>query len=349
MSTPQISVVVPTYNRCDSLRVTLAGLARQDFTGSWELIVVSDGSTDGTKRVMDEFARSVSFPVRFIQQSNAGPARARNRGVSAARGEVIVFLDDDVEPAPTFVSHHASGHAGESRMAVIGPMLPDPKQRSAEPVWIGWEHAMLGKQYAAWRTGLWEGVGAHHFYSGNASVRREHLEAIGGFNETFGRQEDVELAGRLEKECGIRFRFDAEAVGIHRPVRSFAGWLKIPFAYGSLDVTRAHADGGRTWERIQHGYHDRNRTTRFVADLCLRVPFLSGPIRSALLFGAKAAYKAEKDSVAFAMLSAIYNVRYLEGVAKAIGGGSALHRVLFPATAHEINTAVPEQQSAEVF
>ncbi|MBC7808077.1 MAG: glycosyltransferase family 2 protein [Akkermansiaceae bacterium] len=350
MTNFQVSVVVPTYNRCDSLEVMLSGLMRQDFEGAWELIVVSDGSTDGTARRMKKFALSAPFPIRFVAQENAGPARARNRGVSMSRGEVVLFLDDDVEPTASFVSRHAAGHADASDIAVIGPMLPDPDRRSSEPVWTGWEHAMLQKQYDAWAAGVWKGAGAHHFYSGNASVRREHLEAVGGFNEAFGRQEDVELAVRLEKECGIRFRYDAQAVGIHRPVRSFEGWLKIPFAYGSLDITRAQADGGRTWERVRHGYRDRNRATRFIADLCLSAPFVSAPIRATLLAGAKVAYNSGKDPAAFALLSALYNVRYLEGAAKAIGGGDALRHTLFPARAYEVtNAQAREQQSVEVF
>ena len=95
-------------------------------------------------------------------------------------------------------------------------MLPDPAFAGREPAWIAWEHAMLEKQYTAWRTGEWQGCGPHHFYSGNASLRREHLIAVGGFDEQFPRQEDVELAVRLERQRGVQFVYDAAGAG-HPP------------------------------------------------------------------------------------------------------------------------------------
>ncbi|MBC8140088.1 MAG: glycosyltransferase family 2 protein [Armatimonadetes bacterium] len=323
----RVSVVVPTFNRCDSLLVTLNGLIRQTNAPDFEAIVVSDGSTDGTADMVRAY--DAPFPLQFFEQANAGPARARNQGVSEARGEIIVFLDDDVEPYTEYVARHAAHHQANPNLAVVGPMLPDPDRRRAEPVWIAWEHAMLEKQYAAWRTGEWTGVGAHHFYSGNASVRREHLVAVGGFNETFGRQEDVELAVRLETERGIGFRFDPDARGTHRPSRTFESWLKVPFAYGSLDVERAKSDGGRTWERVRHGYHARNRATRKLADLCLTKPHLSRLLRGNLLRLAQALYAAKRNAPALAALSAIYNTHYLEGAASALGSPDALRQVLF--------------------
>jgi len=275
--------------------------------------------------------------LRFFEQANGGPARARNRGISEAQGEIIVFLDDDVEPCTEYVARHAAHHMAR-KLAVVGPMLPDPARRKAEPVWIAWEHAMLEKQYAAWRTGEWAGVGAHHFYSGNASVRREYLLAVGGFNETFGRQEDVELAVRLEQTCGMDFAFDADVRGTHRPSRTFESWLKVPFAYGSLDVERAKADGGRTWERVRHGYHARNKATRKLADICLAKPHLSRLLRGNLLRLAKVLYAAKRNAPALAALSAIYNTHYLEGAAFALGSSDALRQLLVTPEAIAENT-----------
>lgn len=324
-----VSVVIPTFNRCESLKTTLGGLARQVAPGiDFEVVVVSDGSTDGTATMVREFARNAPFPLRFVEQTNAGPARARNRGIAESHGEIVVFTDDDVEPADNFLACHAEHHRDATGVAVIGPMLPDPARHKQEPVWVAWEHAMLEKQYTAWRTGEWQGVGPHHFYSGNASVRREHLLAVGGFNEEFGRQEDVELAVRLEAECGVRFRFDANAVGVHRPTRSFAGWLKIPFAYGCLDVARAQDDGGIAWGRVRDAYRLRNRLTRRLADVCLPVPFVGRASRKLLSSLAVALFTAGQDKTAFALLSAVYNVHYLEGAAHGLGSVATLRHHL---------------------
>ncbi len=331
-----LSVVIPTYNRRDSLRVTLDGLARQSYPpDAFEAVVVSDGSTDGTNVLLAEYARTSPFALRPVAQANGGPARARNRGVEEARGAVVVFLDDDVEPAPDFLARHAAHHAAGDKEAVIAPMLPDPALTWREPPWIAWEHAMLKKQYTAWRTGEWRGCGPHHFYSGNASLRREHLLAVGGFDERFPRQEDVELAVRLERLCGVRFVYDAQARGTHRPQRGFASWLAIPYAYGQLDVVRARR-GDTSWETVRHGYHARNVLTRRLADLTLAVPVLSAPLRALLLGAAALTYRGRRAGVAFAALSVIYNLRYLEGAQSEIGGRAEMRRlVLSHATAPE--------------
>ncbi len=330
MSPVFLSVVIPTFNRKDSLQKTLDGLARQTFPAEQiEVLVVSDGSTDGTDALLRQYAGAAPYALRAILQPNGGPARARNNGIENAQGEVVVFLDDDVEPTPGFLAVHAAHHADQNRTVVIGPMLPDPALLWREPAWIAWEHAMLEKQYTAWRTGEWDGCGPHHFYSGNASVRREHLVAVGGFDELFPRQEDVELAVRLQKQRGVQFVYAPEARGTHRPQRRFASWLAVPFAYGGLDVVRARR-GDTSWETVRHGYHARNKATRLLARMVLAFPILSRPLRALLLPAAQAAYRLHRAGAAFAALSVIYNLRYLEGAQAELGSRAEMMRVLAP-------------------
>jgi glycosyltransferase involved in cell wall biosynthesis len=336
MSPVLLSVVIPTFNRKDSLQKTLDGLARQALPADqYEVVVVSDGSTDGTDALLRQYAEAAPYVLRSIAQPNGGPARARNNGIETARGEVVVFLDDDVEPAPEFLAVHAARHANQNDTVVIGPMLPDPALRWQEPAWIAWEHAMLEKQYTAWRTGEWDGCGPHHFYSGNASVRREHLVAVGGFDEQFPRQEDVELAVRLQKQRGVQFVYAPEARGTHRPQRRFESWLAVPFAYGGLDVVRARR-GDTSWETVRHGYHARNKATRLLARAVLSFPFLSKPLRALLLPAAQAAYRLHLAGPAFAALSVIYNLRYLEGAQAELGSRAAMARVLAPGAIPQI-------------
>ena len=326
---PYLSVVVPTFNRKDSLQKTLDGLARQTYPAArFEAVVVSDGSTDGTDAWLTEYARTSPFPLQVICQPNGGPARARNHGIQNAGGEVVVFLDDDVEPSPEFLAVHAAHHQRQDRAVVIAPMLPDPALLWREPAWIAWEHAMLEKQYAAWRLGVWEGCGPNNFYSGNASVRRTHLLAVGGFDEQFPRQEDVELAVRLERQCGVHFVYEPDAPGTHRPQRRFASWLAVPFAYGTLDVVRARR-GDIPWEVVRSGYHSRSGATRLLARAALAVPPLGGLLRALLLAAAQAAYRLHRAGPAFAALSVIYNLRYLEGAGAGLGSAADLRCLLF--------------------
>jgi glycosyltransferase involved in cell wall biosynthesis len=324
---PFLSVVIPTYNRRASLEVTLEGLARQRLAPElFEVVVVSDGSTDGTDVFLTECAARMPFCLRAFRQDNAGPARARNRGVREARGEVIVFLDDDVEPAEDFLSHHAAHHEADDRVAVIGPMSPDPARRRKEPVWIAWEHAMLAKQYENWRTGVWPGAGPNHFYTGNASLRRAHILAVGGFDETFKRQEDVEMAYRMQQTCHVHYRFDPAPAGVHRPQRSFTSWLKVPYEYGRLDVIRAQR-GDITWSLVQQAYHTRSRATRRLADLVLGRPTLSPVARWLLTQTAQTLHRLGHP-LGIAVLSSVYNVRYLQGALAELGSVAELQRVL---------------------
>ena len=334
MTLPFLSVVLPTYNRADSLRVTLDGLARQDYPpDKYEVLAVSDGSVDGTDALLTQTAKAAPYSLRPLRQQNGGPSRARNFGIREAAGDVVVFIDDDVEPVPGFLRCHARHHVAEKAVAVIAPLSPDPARR--EPCWIGWEHAMLEKQYGAWRSGAWAAdfIGPANFYSGNASVRREHLVAVGGFDEAFPRQEDVELAGRLARQQSVSFRFDAEAVGIHRPLRSWKSWLAVPFAYGRLDVARAQGGDPAGWDAVQQGFHARSRLTQVLAQLCLPSPAGSRAARAALLLLAKGAWAGGRRSASLAALSAIYNVHYLEGARDALGGWPALCGVLHDAPA----------------
>ena len=211
MDQPVVSVVIPTYNRRERLGGTLAGLAAQrNADGMFEVIVVSDGSTDGT----NEFLTSGALPLEVVAltQRNAGPAAARNRGVGAARGELVVFLDDDVVPNEDLVAAHLRHHDGPSDdRVVIGPMrTPSGFPLSA---WVQWEQDMLYKQYDAMDRGEYEAT-ARQFYTGNASVARRHLEAVGGFDVAFRRAEDVELAYRLAGR-GLQFSYAPDAVVLH--------------------------------------------------------------------------------------------------------------------------------------
>jgi glycosyltransferase involved in cell wall biosynthesis len=321
----KISVVVPTYNRQDNLKRTLDGLSIQtfltEFPSQMEVVVVSDGSTDGTADFVPEYAKTAPYALNFVQQENGGPSRARNRGITEATGEVIIFIDDDVEPTPDLVLRHWSHHAQDAKIAVVAPMVQADDRRWKEPVWVAWEHTMLEKQYYMLRSKQWETVGPHHFYSGNASVRREHLNAVNGFDICFTRQEDVELAQRLEAQCGVHFAYDDEAKGMHRPERTLASWLKIPRAYGQFDIQRALRDP-KNWQVVQHqAWSGRNRLHRLCARLLFAFPALLNPLRTLFLHVAEIIYKVKRPVISSALLSIAYNLTYLEGAATELPGG----------------------------
>src|SRR5689334_8065990 len=141
---PFLSVVIPTYNRQESLLRTLDALERQTFPAErFEVVVVSDGSTDGTPDAVR--ARTDPYRLRMLEQANSGPSVARNYGARSACGEVIVYVDDDIEPVSTFLEEHAKAHEAEPNLVLIGPQSTPPGEWF--PAWIAWEHRMLERQY----------------------------------------------------------------------------------------------------------------------------------------------------------------------------------------------------------
>src|SRR5262249_38969879 len=95
------TVVIPTYNRREARRETLEGLVRRDYPQErWQVLVVDDGSTDGTGDAVRNWAEGRSLSVEYLEQPNSGPAAARNRGAAAARGRVLIFIDNDILVEP---------------------------------------------------------------------------------------------------------------------------------------------------------------------------------------------------------------------------------------------------------
>ena len=340
-----VSVIIPTFNRRESLRRTLVGLMCQTHP-EFEVVVVDDGSTDGTEELLHELKRVASFPLVPLSQANAGPARARNRGAITALGDVLIFLDDDTEPHPGCVAAHAALHAGRENLVAIGPMLPDPVRKDDEPLWIAWEHAMLRKQYDAFATREWWPPGPNHFYTGNASLRRDLFLSVGGFDATYTRQEDVELAHRLAARKRVEFTFAPEASVYHRPLRTFESWANVPVFYGRFDVERARR-GDVGWDLIRHAYAGRNRLTRMLARAEWACPKLSPLLRTSLKRSADALWAKRKDRFALATLSALYNLRYLDGAREALGGAAALRHIALDSTPPPKLTLAPKSPPQE--
>lgn len=140
----QLTVAIPTYNRADFLRQTLAGLARQDFPrGSFEVLVIDNNSTDHTRTVVAEFAGSTPAP-RYLLETKQGLDYARNRAISEARGDILVFADDDILMSPDWLTQLVAPLLADSahRVGAVGgeviPVFPD-----GLPPWVAEWHAPL--------------------------------------------------------------------------------------------------------------------------------------------------------------------------------------------------------------
>jgi glycosyltransferase involved in cell wall biosynthesis len=117
-SLPTVSVIVPTYNRKGYLRETLSSLARQTYPSDrFEVIVVDDGSMDGTVAIAEE---GFPFILRYFWQSNQGDATARNVGARQSQADILVFIDDDILVEPGYLTHLIRAHDMSHNKIVIG-------------------------------------------------------------------------------------------------------------------------------------------------------------------------------------------------------------------------------------
>ncbi len=323
----QLSVVLPTYNRKAQLMKVIEGLEKQTFAKEkFEVVVVSDGSTDDTNDYLSHLSTPLNLKPVF--QENQGVAATRNRGVESASAPLILFIDDDVVPHPDLLKQHIETHeqAGKpTKMIVIGPMLNPPN--FAYKPWVEWEQRMLYKQYDAMDRGDWAPT-ARQFYTGNCSLHREYFKQFGGFNASFKRAEDVELAYRMADD-GAMFIYNNQAIGYHYASRSYESWKNTPYAYGRNDVI-FNNNHGQSWlvPTIMKEYGGRNALIRFVNRLCLDRSNLSQFVQTLFFTLAQLAYRLGLKSFYIAGFSLIFNIRHYQGMSDELGGRQKFFQLL---------------------
>ena len=209
----EISVVIPTHNRLEVLAEVLQALEFQQDPPPFEVVVVDDGSTDGTSDWLRN--RHFSIPLRVLTQENRGPAAARNTGVAVAAGEWVAFLGDDTVPSPGWISTHRQAHrrrGDDPHLAVIG--------------YTGWHRRMRlnpflryinehGLQFGYALIDAPEDVPFNFFYTSNLSLHRDMLLAEPfDLRFPYAAWEDIEVAYRLKRR-GLRLVYEAAATVAH--------------------------------------------------------------------------------------------------------------------------------------
>ena len=232
MTALTLSIVTPTYQRAANLRLLLDSLAEQTLSSElFEVIVIDDGSADDTLDVIRSAASKLPN-LAWESGTNAGPARARNRGASRATGDVIVFLDDDIEAAPDLLAKHHEFHTGrgDDHWGLLGRVDWAPTVKVTPFMrWID----RMGLQFS-YDTWLEEGEVPkpyRAFYMANISIPRAAFVASGGFDERFPYPafEDYELGWRLV-EAGFRVHYDPAARAFHTrgiDIRTFRRRMKM--------------------------------------------------------------------------------------------------------------------------
>lgn len=229
----RVSVVIPTYQRRDCVERVLGHLGRQTLPSTtYEVIVVIDGSDDGTRELVA--GMTTPYRLRSIWQPNRGRAAACNTGIRAATGELIVLLDDDMAPTPDFMAAHVAAHAHSADLGVVGAApirLDGPTSPIQEYVGIKFNRHLTTLAEPGYTFKL------RDFYSGNFSIRRQTLLAVGGFNEAFKvyGNEDLELSVRL-RSWGVRLVYSPAAIAYQSYTKDFAGLARDHIAKGQTSV-----------------------------------------------------------------------------------------------------------------
>jgi glycosyltransferase involved in cell wall biosynthesis len=224
----EISVVVPTYNRCRIVLRTLETLFAQSVAPSrLELIVVVDGSTDDTLVELKKLHPTCGFQI--IEQQNRGLAGARNSGYKAARSELILFLDDDMLCDRELVAAHLDAHKGMRDIAGFGAILlstDSPPSLAAQCF-----NREIGSSHIRRKSDPSIPWAIRECVFSNTSILHSTLDSLGGFDETFRMREDLEFGIRLLQTttrpipvpCAIAYQYyNKTATDLIRDSRAFA-------------------------------------------------------------------------------------------------------------------------------
>jgi len=302
MSIPEVTVVIPTYNRIDTLQHVVPSLLRQDIRADrYEIVIADSNSNDGTAEYLASVAAG-DARVRHLPGLYTGRAMARNAGIAAARGRIVLFTDADIIASNDLLSRHLAQHARRSDIAVVGKELQvssyaeyerlrdHPKER--RPL-----HPESRKKLS-WL----------YFLTGNASVRKADLDRVGRFDENFTGygHEDLELGYRLQK-AGLTIVYEPNAVDYH--------WHPVPYDEQKSKMELA----GRSTVRFY-----RKHPTFAVAAKLGMTPLsraLHGVVRErpALLRTLERAGSAKPGLAR----NIVYQYHYLNGVTAALGPGRA--------------------------
>jgi GT2 family glycosyltransferase len=233
---PEVTVIVPTFGRPKILERTIGALLSQRGGHEFEVIVIDDGSPEPATAglVSREDAR-----LRCVRQDNAGPARARNHGARLARGQYLVFIDNDIETSPDFLERHVELLLRERGQWIVGRIDALPELRATP---FGRFRAALSESFQ----GADESRDVDHLTAANVSMRRDEFMALDGFDERFriASCEDADLAIRARR-AGIRLRYEPSIRGLHldwaNTLDDFCERQRL-YSVADVELFRKHGD-----------------------------------------------------------------------------------------------------------
>jgi GT2 family glycosyltransferase len=249
-----LTIAISTYERraavARQLEVLAGEVGRQADPFDIDVLVIVDGSRDGTEALVDR----TPFPskLRAVWQPNGGLASTRNRALEHSEGEYIWFLDDDVVPAPGTLARHRAAHE-QGLDVVMGPCPLDPSTTTVAPLveYYPWLYDELASTGAVTRF--------NQFSAANTSGRVQVFEEVGGFDATFTTygKEDFEIGYRLLQQH-VEIAFDPEAVAWHHQHRTVREYCARAFDEGVNTVRVVSLHPETVDDMIPKGWYRHN-------------------------------------------------------------------------------------------
>jgi glycosyltransferase involved in cell wall biosynthesis len=299
---PEITVVIPTYNRLETLRHVVPSLLASTLSPArYEIVVADSNSSDGTAEYLERVSGERSN-VRHLPGPYTGRAMARNAGIEAARGEIVVFTDADIIASPDLLERHFRHHRDAREVAVVGMELQVGSLEEYEGLRDRPETRRPlhpeRRRRLSWL----------YFLTGNASARKRDLERVGCFDENFTGygHEDLELGYRLQ-EAGIRILYEPRAVNYH--------WHPVPYD----EQKKKMALAGRSTVRFYRKHPD------FAVKARLGMTPLSLALHSVVQSSPRLLDRLERTGADHPGLArtVVYQYHYVSGIKEALRETSA--------------------------
>ena len=231
-----ISIIVPTYNRKDELEELLPSLVKQKCSSDFEVILVDDGSTDGTRDLLKSLAKKWNGRLRYFEQNRAGPGAARNLGIKHAHGEILTFVDSDCIAPSGWLDTLTSVFANPIVGAAGGPELmadDDGLLRCCQSYVMT---AFLTTGGLRGRKGT--KLGIYYPRGFNMAVRKHLVEAAGGVPNRF-QGEDILLSFKV-RQMGYTLEYMPDAAVYHHRRATLKQYFRQLYRMGKARVEMIH-------------------------------------------------------------------------------------------------------------
>lgn len=200
-------------------------------SSDYEIIVVDDKSSDGTREFLESYKTENNFQL-LVQKTNLGIGAARNRAIGIAKSDILLFLDSDMEVEPEWVENHTVPMENGNWDGSVGQVTHDINMSSIFTRYLN------DPRRGAKRFGAERQLSHKYFLFGNASLRKEMINGVGGFDEKISKWggEELDLILRIEKDETLKLRYNPSAKAIHHQQRSLENTCSLLENFGTYVV-----------------------------------------------------------------------------------------------------------------